>query len=163
MSAFQHILVGTDFGEAADRALDVALDLAPLSKAVVTILYVSLLPPSAYAPYAQGPYFSEDEMSKSAQHQLDRLIDRARERYDRVGGVLSSGDPAERILEVARDEDVDLIVVGTHSRHGLPRIVMGSVAETVARGATVPVLTVPAKASSSPRASSAAPTGVLVA
>ena len=52
------------------------------------------------------------------------------------------GDPATAILEVARENSADLIVIGTHGRKGLLRILMGSVAESVLRGATCPVLVV---------------------
>lgn len=52
------------------------------------------------------------------------------------------GQPAEEILRVAREEAVDLIVMGTHGRTGLPHILFGSTAEAVVRGAPCPVFTV---------------------
>ena len=59
-----------------------------------------------------------------------------------VGRVLVEGDPAFEILRVANVYDADLIVMGTHGRGGLSRVVMGSVAEAVTRKANCPVLTV---------------------
>jgi nucleotide-binding universal stress UspA family protein len=56
------------------------------------------------------------------------------------------GKPAEEILQVARDEAVDLIVMGTHGRTGLRHVLLGSIAETVVRTAPCPVLTVKATA-----------------
>ncbi len=53
-----------------------------------------------------------------------------------------SGDPAEEIMRYAETEGVDLIVMGTHGRKGLERIIFGSVAEQVVKNAPVPVLVV---------------------
>jgi nucleotide-binding universal stress UspA family protein len=55
---------------------------------------------------------------------------------------LLAGDPAEAIIRLAQTEDVDMIVMGTHGRRGLTRLLMGSVAEAVVRAAPCPVLTV---------------------
>lgn len=52
-----------------------------------------------------------------------------------------TGDPAGRIVELAEEENIDLIVMGTHGRTGLKRLLMGSVAEAVVRRAKCPVLT----------------------
>ena len=60
--------------------------------------------------------------------------------------LVISGDPAERVLETARGLAADLIVMGTHGRKGLSRLVLGSVAERVVRESPVPVLTVRATA-----------------
>jgi nucleotide-binding universal stress UspA family protein len=54
---------------------------------------------------------------------------------------LMTGDPAKAILRLAKDEDVDIIVMGSHGRSGLSRMLMGSVAEAVVRNAECPVLT----------------------
>ena len=59
----------------------------------------------------------------------------------RVRRVLVEGDAGAAILDVARDEKVDMIVLSTHGRTGLTRLLMGSVAEYVIRYATCPVLT----------------------
>ncbi len=55
--------------------------------------------------------------------------------------LVTSGDPAEQVLETARDLDADLIVMGTHGRKGLSHLVLGSVAERVVRESPIPVLT----------------------
>ena len=58
----------------------------------------------------------------------------------RVQVLTPAGDPARRILETAREMDVGLIAMTTHGRSGMSRVVFGSVAESVVRGAPVPVL-----------------------
>jgi nucleotide-binding universal stress UspA family protein len=81
-----------------------------------------------------------------------RLLREARERLERAVpvdersrfGVTTEariGDVAETILEIAREQKVDLIVMGTHGRHGLAHLMLGSVAERVLRDAPCPVLT----------------------
>jgi len=59
-----------------------------------------------------------------------------------VARRLLAGDPAEALIRLAQTEDVDMIVMGTHGRRGLTRLLMGSVAEAVVRAAPCPVLTV---------------------
>ena len=54
---------------------------------------------------------------------------------------LITGDPAHAIVRFAKDEDIDMIVMGTHGRTGLRRLLMGSVAEAIVRRAGCPVLT----------------------
>jgi nucleotide-binding universal stress UspA family protein len=65
---------------------------------------------------------------------------------------LLNGDPAEEILKIAKAEQADLIVLGTHGSTGLARLLLGSVAESVLRGADCPVLTI-----KTPRVDNSAP------
>jgi nucleotide-binding universal stress UspA family protein len=67
-----------------------------------------------------------------------------------VGLKVGVGRPAEEILRLAQDEGVNLIAMGTHGRTGLHHVLMGSIAETVMRGAPCPVLTVKAAAQVAP-------------
>lgn len=76
------------------------------------------------------------------QEQLDRLIVEARKAGARARGLLMEGSPAEQIVLAAKSERVDLIVMGTHGRTGLARLLLGSVAECVVGTAPCPVLTV---------------------
>lgn len=140
---YRHLLVATDFEASALHALDLALLLAPPADARVTIVHVVAPPPSAYALYAEGLSWPTDEMDERAQEMLDEVVARARLAYPKVSGRLATGEPWEAILEAAKQESADLIVTGTHGRHGLKRLLLGSVAERVVRTAPVPVLTVP--------------------
>jgi nucleotide-binding universal stress UspA family protein len=74
--------------------------------------------------------------------ELDGLVDRLRDRGMTVRGVLRGGVPIEEILRAAQDEAVDLIVIGTHGRTGLAHVLIGSVAESILRKASCPVLAV---------------------
>ena len=79
----------------------------------------------------------------AAEAALDVLLARARKSCPRAVAVVRAGRAAPQILAHAAASDVDVIVMGTHGRHGLSRVVFGSVAERVARSSPVPVVTAP--------------------
>ncbi|MDR7484067.1 MAG: universal stress protein [Armatimonadota bacterium] len=132
----------------------VALDLSPTSAALAEFA-VRLAHQSGGALTALHAYTADEATRawREAGLHLDRFIDhlRAEMAYllartgveaGRVKVVVVQGDPAEAILEQA-SAGADLIVVGTHGRTGLPRLLMGSVAEAVVRRAPCPVVVVP--------------------
>jgi nucleotide-binding universal stress UspA family protein len=141
---FRHILVPTDFGECAEQALEIAIGLATKLDAKLTLLHVCELPVSAYAMYAQGLYFPMDELEAAAKKALDEASAKLKARIPNAESVLASGTAVEQILNARKDNDVDLIVMGTHGRRGISRVLLGSVAEKTVRLSPVPVLTVPA-------------------
>jgi nucleotide-binding universal stress UspA family protein len=73
---------------------------------------------------------------------LKKLADRAKRAGVIAKPLFRDGDAVDQIVRAARRERSDLIVVGTHGRHGLPKFILGSVAERVVRLAPCPVLTV---------------------
>jgi nucleotide-binding universal stress UspA family protein len=132
------ILHPTDFSEQSQHAFAVACALARDYGARLMILH-AVATPSVY--YVEGAVpVDEYDLRSSAQAQLDRLqVPAANVRAERR---LEEGDAAETILHVADEIQANLIVMGTHGRTGLGRILMGSVAEEVMRRAACPVLTV---------------------
>jgi len=138
MAPIHTILHPTDFSDRSAYALRLACSLARDYVARLVVLHVVEPPPP---PYDQGvmlpmPEHVEDE----ARADLERLAVPA----DNVRAErrLEKGDPVAETLRVARELHADLIVMGTHGRTGLSRLLMGSVAEHVVRRATCPVLTV---------------------
>jgi nucleotide-binding universal stress UspA family protein len=145
-----HILVPTDFSGGAEAALSWARDLALQYEAHLSLLHV------VTDPRAVGVWTPEVYVPPIAETQ-ERLLREARERLElalpaeernRFGLRVEArlGDVAENILAAAREQHVDLIVMGTHGRHGLAHLLLGSVAERVLRDATCPVLTTHAAA-----------------
>jgi universal stress protein A len=143
MTTPRTILVPIDFSEPAEAALDYAVKLAEKIDAKVHLLNVVEL---------QGFHFSDlgaaltvemiDMIVAGNQTALERLADKYRG-SGHIGEVLlRTGDPRDLIEEVARELDVEMIVMGTHGRRGFRRLMLGSVAETVLRTARCPVLTV---------------------
>src|SRR5262249_21187016 len=91
--------------------------------------------------YTEGFQWPLDGLEQAAQEALDRELARIREKLPNTTAVLECGPPWEKVLEVAQRSDADLIVMGTHGRHGLGRLWLGSVAERVVRASHIPVLT----------------------
>lgn len=146
MSVFNHVLVPTDFGEPAQRAVDLAIALAPKFEANVTLLHASWLPVTAAISYGAGLPWPTDAYLEQAEKELDALASRARERYPKIDAYAVEGEPWEEILRGALQHHADLIVMGTHGRRGLSRALLGSVAERVVRLSPVPVLTISGRA-----------------
>lgn len=96
--------------------------------------------------YGDGLYWPVDDLQRAAKDALNAAVAKAKERYLKTNGLLACGEPWREILEAARERGADFIVMGTHGRRGLTRVLLGSVAEKVVRLSPVPVVTVPAGA-----------------
>ena len=139
MLAIRTILHPTDFSEPSQNALGLACALARDYGARLIVLHIAELPTVASAEGVVLPP-NPEELRRAAQEQLDRLpVPHANVRAERR---LEQGDAVTEILRVAQEAHADLIVLGTHGRTGLGRLLMGSVAEQVVRKASCPVLTV---------------------
>jgi len=145
VDCFKHILVPTDFGDCAERALDVAVELAQKLDTKLTLLHVCELPVSSYAIYAQGLYFPMDSLEAAAAKALDLATTRLKARYPKAESALRTGTALDQVLAVRDELGADLIIMGTHGRRGVSRLLLGSVAEKAVRMAPVPVLTVPSR------------------
>ena len=147
MKSFRRILVATDFSSASMGAFEQAVRLAKNTGAQLLIAnaFPEYGPPEiGYAP-ASGYEQWRQDVQAAADRKLDPLVDRARREGLAVRPLVLAGAPAEAILEAARREDADLIVLGTHGRRGAERFVLGSVASRVVSAAECPVITVRAQ------------------
>jgi nucleotide-binding universal stress UspA family protein len=140
---WKNILVPTDFGEPAEHALDIGLELGRKFDARLTLVHVYQL--FIAMPYTDALSYPFEEIERNARKLLDASLAKAQARYPRCEGVLQVGFAADEIVATARSVNADLIVMGTHRRRGLPRMVMGSVAERVLRTSPIPVLAVGAQ------------------
>lgn len=138
--SFRRILIATDFGEGADRALQVGLALARLGDASVVLAHVHYIDTFNYAVGLTYPFA---QLREAAELRLEQAVNDARALYARTEPLFLEGFPAEGILEAIRRSRADVAVMATHGRSGLLRFVMGSVTDKVLRSATVPVLAVP--------------------
>jgi len=142
MNTIQTILHPTDFSESADHAFRLACSLARDHEARLVVLHVV----ASSAPVAGGMLvgsFSYDTLDEVDSELTDRL-EAMRESHSDVPieWRLSKGNVIDGILAAAEDVNAGLIVLGTHGRTGLTRLLMGSVAESVVRKANCSVLTV---------------------
>lgn len=142
MTPFKHILVATDFHASSQRAVETASELASLSGADVVVEHTFEAPSYAYvgAEYAMGEVFRT--LEEEAQKSLDGVVRALRAKGVNARGVLCRGPAWKHIIETAKEASADVIVIGTHGRTGVPRALIGSVAEKVVRMSPVPVLTV---------------------
>jgi nucleotide-binding universal stress UspA family protein len=130
------ILFPTDFSTSSDAPLAHATALACNMGATLLIVHVEE-PPLAYG--GGEMYYGMPEPDYAGLQQMLANV-RPTDPDVRCERRLLTGSPAETIVEFAAAEGVDLIVMGTHGRTGLRRLLMGSIAEAVIRTATCPVL-----------------------
>jgi nucleotide-binding universal stress UspA family protein len=135
------ILFATDFSQWAQRAEDYACALACSWRASLTVLSVAEFPPGLNPDYLVNQQYLAD-LLKHASAQLVDFKGRAEGRGIAVTTRVATGIPSEEVISSAREEDSDLIVVGTRGKTGLAHILLGSTAERVIRGAPCPVLSV---------------------
>ena len=133
---FARILVPIDFSPPSEAALAYGRELAHRCDSVLHLMHV------AENPFLRAVVSDRRALEEAALRRLhDRLTDADRRR-GAVTIVEQSDEPATEILRYAKSASIDLIVMGTQGRTGLARVVLGSVAEAVVRGAQCPVLTV---------------------
>jgi nucleotide-binding universal stress UspA family protein len=141
---FKRILCATDFSETAEAAWDIACEMARLHRGELTLLHVFVELPLYSMAEVPGPAVAQiwDEQRAWVQRALDERVAAAGTTGLTVRALLKAGSPAAAITDTAAEEGSELIVIGTHGRTGLNRLVIGSVAERVVRIAPCPVLTV---------------------
>jgi nucleotide-binding universal stress UspA family protein len=148
--SIKNILFATDFSEVSEAALPYATALSLRYGSSVHLAHVlpeiTFLRPGAPDPAFIGSIY--EDAHSSAQEKMQRLADRLRGFPHFT--YLRHGKPYQVLSEIIREQDVDLLVAGTHGRTGLGKLVMGSVAEEIVRQVTCPVMTV------GPRVASAA-------
>jgi len=146
---FRNILVPVDGSASSARGLKEAIRLAKERNATLTLLHVIDETPVLQTASVEGGAYFFDELLKglivSGRKTLDRAVAAVRAQGLRAKPVLVEdiGRPvADLIVKEAKRARVDLIVIGTHGRRGITRLVMGSDAESVVRQSPVPVMLV---------------------
>jgi nucleotide-binding universal stress UspA family protein len=157
------------------EALELATKLAAASDATLYVLHVIDNPfdelymtriteadPASIELYKQEPFRRSRIIKTTLEHSEVMLKQFCHERVEhlpKVRYVVSDGVPFEKILDAAEDHRIDLIVLATHGRTGIKRLIIGNVAERVVRHAPCPVLTVKPRAATrnlkAPRAKAA--------
>jgi nucleotide-binding universal stress UspA family protein len=132
----QKILYPTDFSSYSNQAYFHAISLAEKHGASLTVLFVY----NADGTSTPGSRGDEEADRRYWRNQLEQI--RPVDPRIAVRHVFLEGDPATEIVRYGRDAGIDLIVMGTHGRTGLERLLMGSVAEKVLRDASCSVLVV---------------------
>lgn len=134
------ILVPVDFSSFSRAALERALVLARTCDAQIRMLHALYLPPITLDQALPESFWAD--LRKSEQAALEELRVEFEGRGARISTRFEEREPVEAIRDASRDPDVDLIVMGSHGRGGLDRLLLGSVSERTIQGACAPVLVV---------------------
>jgi universal stress protein A len=153
----QRILVPVDYSSCSRAALRFASELAQRFEASLDVVHVWDRP-----SYVSDVVMTTTEpisgkslirlIQDNAQHDLDEFLRETTLPGGPVAGRLIAGDPASALIHELKQGKHDMVVVGTHGRTGLSHVLLGSVAEKLARLAPVPVVTVPDQTAQSLRA-----------
>ena len=140
---YKHILFATELGEDSRQIGDKVSQMAALANSRVTVLHVIEPMPSAYAMGEIGVYFdAEEEKRKVKIRALDSLKPCiANMNVSESDVVIATGIVSKKVLAYAEEYDADLIIVGSHGRHGL-QLLLGSNANAILHGAKCDVLAV---------------------
>jgi len=144
---YERILVPLDGSETSKHGLDEAIRLATLSKGHLQVFHALGDMPLSHSMDAYQSHGGRwaDAMREYGSRVLEDAVEKARSAGVEAEAVLRSGAPgsmAEMVVEQARSWPADIIILGTHGRSGVKRMLLGSGAEAVIRSAPVPVLLV---------------------
>jgi len=150
---YSHILVAVDGSPNSEHALDHAIGLAKGLSATLRVVHAVDM---GWLPLGPELAFDVDALLKAQRAAADNILAAARESVQTAGleaeaRLLETATPTQRFASVIAEEaanwPADLIVLGTHGRKGVERLLLGSVAEGVARISSIPVLLIPHQAS----------------
>jgi len=143
MRRIKKILVPTDLSELSLASIDYARSLANVYGAKVFLLHaVDVVPMVSFPTIDFTLETSLQDEAEKGKEILENFASRFLGDVDHVTAVVRRGFAYEEIMRFVDEEGIDLIVMATHGRTGLPHIIMGSVAERVVRHSPVPVLTI---------------------
>mgnify|MGYP002395933888 CR=1 FL=1 len=147
MKTIRRLLVATDFSATANNALIYALDFAEATKAEVVILHAWRMPVEAATPYSHNLYLELEKEADAKMQQLDHdFLYAPKVPYE---CLVKSGTPVDLIEALAREKQVDFIVMGTRRAEGA-KTWLGSVTTQVVKQSSLPVLVIPEEARFAP-------------
>lgn len=148
MNELRKILIPIDFSDYSLNALEYAKLLAEKFNAELILLNV-VEPVVFTADLTMGQVIPsiENELYQKSEEKVKELVDSLRDKFN-VRGVVKVGKPHVEIIELAKSEGVDLIIIGSHGHTGVEHLLFGSTAEKVIRKSTCPVLIIKSKVKS---------------
>ena len=142
MGEYGRILVPTDGSTEAETVLAHAIDLANVHGASLSAIYVMNTASFTGLPMETTWEGIDDVLRQEGSNALETVQETAEDEGIEIDCQVLEGSPAREIVRYAGEHDCDLVVMGTHGRGGINRLLLGSVAEQVVRTSPVPVLTV---------------------
>jgi len=139
---YDRILVPTDGSPGVERAVEHAIGLAEVHGATIHAVYVVNTATFATLPMETSWEGVGSMLREDGEAALERVRARARQTDVPIETHIVEGSPSREVVRFAEECEADLVVMGTHGRGGIDRLLLGSVAERVVRAASVPVTTV---------------------
>lgn len=138
---YDDILLPTDGSPGAEAAIDHAVAQANQNSAVVHAVHV--IEVTDMGDVTEDTGNMQNKLRSSARELLEPILDAAEKAGVESVEAVVEGRPHEKLVDYIEDNDIDLVVMGSHGKTGLSRILLGSTAEKVVRHSPAPVLTVP--------------------
>lgn len=144
MELFKKILFPVDFSEVSPKIAPWVHRVAEQFDAEIHLLFVARMFHYFTEMYVdvRSVEVMQGEIIQGAEKRMDEFVGDHFSEYPRVKTRVAIGDPAEEILKYVEGEGISLVIMGTHGRKGLERVIFGSVAERVIKISSVPVLSI---------------------
>ncbi|MFC1706794.1 GNAT family N-acetyltransferase [Planctomycetota bacterium] len=143
LECFRRIALPIDFSPASQQAGEIAAELARRDRAELHLVHV--LAGDAQPAFSVNGVTSKVEIEERGRQALESFLPAAVTEGVTLAPIILRGRPSRQIVQWASREEIDVVVIGTHGRSGLPHFVLGSVTEKVLRNASQPVMAVPAR------------------
>jgi nucleotide-binding universal stress UspA family protein len=144
MQEFNKILFPVDLSESSSKIVPYVQSMTKKFGSQIHILFAARVFDhftSIYVPHPSINKF-EKELIEGAEKRLYEFVDENFSEFPNTKTAVVAGDPSEEILSYIREKKIDLVIMGTHGRKGMDKIIFGSVAERVVKTAPVPVMVV---------------------
>lgn len=141
----KNIAVGIDFSDLAEPVLEHAAELAKALGAHLHLVHIYAPEPDfvGYAEYAYPGVDEREEELREEKNKIREWIDDLKSKGIDASGYMREGDTVHGLLEFVEKREASMLVIGTHGRGIVERLLLGSVAEGIIRHATLPVVVVP--------------------
>ena len=144
MKEFKKILFPLDLSESSEKIVPYVQTMAKRFDSKIYLFFAARVFDyftSIYVPHPSINQF-EKEIIDGAEKRLYEFVDEHFKEFPRTETAVVAGDAAEKIIEYIEDQHIDLVIMGTHGRKGMDKIIFGSVAERVVKMSPVPVMIV---------------------
>lgn len=140
MQTIRKIVVPVDFQQYTDELAEYAVAMANKLAAHITFFHV-VENVVVYADFVPSNlYINDEETMTHAKKKMASLVETCKKTWMNCAGEVTRGDVVDTIVDYAKDEGIDLIIIGTHGAKGLEKILLGSVAERVVKRSACPAL-----------------------
>jgi nucleotide-binding universal stress UspA family protein len=144
MIEFKRVLFPVDLSESSDKIAPYVQSLANRYDAKIHVLFAARAFEHFTSMYVPAPSVSrfEKELIDGAEKRLYEFVDEHFSEFTNTKAVVVAGDASEEIINFIEEQNIDLVIMGTHGRKGMDKILFGSVAERVLKTSPVPVMVV---------------------